>query len=306
MDKAEEFSRKLRALEIMDMLFPDRSYPDGAKWYRGSIDSPFKEISDEKVLCWVPPYQGLRFPYNADIDMCGKGYVSWFKNSNFVWMPRRDVEYFNSMCMQTVVAACIYTKNEDGEPLFLMLKLPQTSKYVQSYHPGTLTFPQGHVTMSDCNDFSHIGDPEVLRDTMISALQRELNEELYAQHVGGFQQTVINLKMAINNLDMQYTNGKAWQEHFVYLDNIGTAKKHHWFCFEIPVESIYDNMDNVAIMSGEPDKHSVVWLTLPQIYDEWLKGNVCPYTMKVFQNLQTVHYDTSDMDRVYESVMKIL
>ena len=314
MDKNEPLIDRLRKTEIADTLC---GWTSIGEWYRENATSPFKDATNEEVLCWAALDLDVSLEHIlTDTEMYIRNFarydkeryirhlVSLYTNemycgeSGFVFRPRSEVEYFNSNIKQLVGGAIIYRIEADGTPRFLMLRIANTSKYVQTYHPGTLTFIQGHVT--NIGPVWPAGTREF--EARIRAVERyillnidkECREEIRVIHPKGFELSMRHLE--------EIPVVQDTVPHVIYLRTPGTTCKHIWVGYELNVNDLFDDPDDLLFDTGEPDKHSVEWMTPQEIIDEYMKGNGCPY---VIDTLRSIH-NTELMRAIIDSTKKFL
>lgn len=314
MDKNEPLIDRLRKTEIADTLC---GWTTIGEWYRENPTSPHSEVTDEEVLCWAALDLDITLEHLlSHNEMFMRNFARYDKEryvrslvdlyltdkycgeSGFSFFPRKDVEYFSSNIKQIVGAAIIYKIEDDGTPKFLMLRIANMSKYVQTYHPGTLTFIQGHVSNIGPLWSDEVKDPEsrirACESYILKNIDKECREEIQVFHPKGF-------KLSMRHLDT-IPSVQRTVPHLIYLRTPGTTCRHIWVGYELNVKDLFDDPDELLFDTGEPNKHSVEWLTPQEIINEYMNGNGCPYVLDTFRNI----HDVELMRAIISSTKKFL
>ena len=174
--------------------------------------------------------------------------------------PRGHIEHFGANRYQVVVAACIHSDKD-----LLLLKLKEAPAYIDGYHEGTLTYPQGHARfdpkMAGSKYFDDIYGYPTLRTYLDNEIMRELSEELIVEggslHYKFFEQLALNVHSA--------------KIYPIYVNHPGSTGRHLCLVYDVDVRRFMQPEWLQEVRSNEPEKHSVQvvqykdLLTLPRL-----------------------------------------
>lgn len=193
---------------------------------------------------------------------------------------RPYLEFFHHNRIQATVAACIHDSVSDK---IILLKIAKPNGIISDYTEGTLTFPQGHVAIT--NDTYKIAIKNGnLRHVLNENINREIYEEL--DNADGYERTGVWGIEAISSL------ARSAPIYPIYVDKVGSSEKHICFLYDIdmvshhndwfnthPEASIEESINDPTIISNEPTKHSVC---VSKIFDihKIATSNICPWVLR--------------------------
>ena len=173
---------------------------------------------------------------------------------------RGHIEHFGADRYQVVVAACIHSDKE-----VLVLELKDAPAYIDGYHEGTLTYPQGHARFDPNMARSKYADNlygyPTWRSYLDNEIMRELSEEICVEadslHYRFFEQLTLNIRSA--------------KIYPIYVNHPGSTGRHICLVYDVDVRRFMQPEWLQEVQSGEPEKHTAKviqykdLLTLPRL-----------------------------------------
>lgn len=204
---------------------------------------------------------------------------------------RRDIEYCTD-AIQFVTGCCIHTKKT-----MIALRIIRTTPWVDGYHPNSITVPEGH---SDAplgeewkgwaSKFREWGDRYVvqvqdLQRFLAVNAEREVTEEIRHPDETAWKSFCLWLDYAIQN---------EAARKVIYLNSGTTSPRHLDTVFTVDASNapygIADMIDNHEFISGEPEKHEVIYLD---------KDSIGTYGPNNFGEYLTTHFFESDLPKLF-------
>ena len=189
---------------------------------------------------------------------------------------RPYLEFFHLTRIQATVAACIH---DSIAHKIILLKIAKSNGIISDYTEGTLTFPQGHVAITDDAHRNAIKNGN-LRHVLNENIDREIYEEL--DNADGCDRIGV---WGIGAISSIARNALIYP---IYVDKVGSSEKHICFLYDIDMAMHHSNyfaehpranINDPTIISNEPTKHSVC---IPRVFDihKIATSNICPWVLR--------------------------
>lgn len=187
--------------------------------------------------------------------------------------PRGTIEHFGEGIYQVVVAACIHTDKD-----VLLLELKNAPAYIDGYHEGTLTYPQGHARFSKNFDKSAYPDDlyayPTFRQLLDDEMLRELSEELTATEAIKYQ-FFDKLKLCLHTAPV----------FPIYVNHPGSTGRHLCMVYDIDVRLQMTPEWLQEVSSNEPEKHTVKVVRYKDLLALPRLDYICTWVLASFSKL---------------------
>lgn len=268
---------ELRMWSMAQGFTPGVKLPDK---YRPWVE---RMVKDEMVLCCT-----------RDTMDNVKRLIELGGNTNPVLVEfhnRRDIEYCTD-AIQLVTGCCILTKKT-----MIALRIIRTTPWVDGYHPNSITVPEGHSAAPIGEEWAewepyfrgwtlkrHVIMASYLRRYLGANAVREATEELHHPDEARWESFQHWLSHAIEQSSCRV----------IYLNSGTTSPRHLDTIFTVDASGapfgIADWIDNHEFVSGEPEKHEVIYLD---------KDSIGTYGPNNFGEYLTAHFFGSDLPKLF-------
>lgn len=234
--------------------------------------------SDERVIAIPSLYTQHFIDGIKDCSVSTNGFEMFYPVTN---ISRRINEHFGDH-IQVIGAACIHTDTE-----ILMLEVQNDCKHsIDGYHPGTLTYPQGHCRggkYADRESF-RVSYAEIFQ-IIKSGIYRELEEEIGAKT---YKELKAFQKIARDDLKRAHS---FWDTCVIYINKPGTTQRH--ICVLVQIDLTRAKCPELihSLIANEPEKHSIKVMTYESLLELDSIEDICPWVAASFaaNNLKFMH-----------------